>query len=179
MNPSRDTRLLIILPTLENITLACEHTKSFQCNRKLTQAMYAVALFAALRVGEITYRGNEPGQNIISISQIAFMKTREGTVTALKLTFRNYKHSDSSSPEDIFIYRERPVCQVYLLSEYINILGQFSRPLFCWSDASPISRSFFVTALKADLQFCDLDISHHKTHSFRIGAASWAAAKGM
>ena len=29
--------------------------------------MYAVALFAALRVGEITYRGNQPGQNIISI----------------------------------------------------------------------------------------------------------------
>ena len=109
--------------------------------------MYAVALFAALRVGEITYRGNQPGQNIISISQIAFMKTREGTVTALKLTLRNYKHSDSSSPVDIFIYRERPVCQVYLLSEYINIRGHFPGPLFCWPDASPMSRSFFVTAL--------------------------------
>ena len=109
--------------------------------------MYAVALLAALRVGEITYRGNQPGQNIISISQIAFMKTREGTVTALKLTFRNHKHSVSSSTVDIFIYRERPVCQVYLLSECINILGQFPGPLFCWPDASPISRSFFVTAL--------------------------------
>ena len=122
---------------------------------------------------------NLPGQNIISIGQIAFMETREGTVTALKLTLRNYKHSDSSSPVDIFIYRERPVCPVYLLSEYINIRGQFSGPLFCWPDASPITRSFFVTALKVDLQFCDLDISHYKTHSFRIGAASWAAAKGM
>ena len=142
--------------------------------------MYAVALFAALRVGEITYRGNQPGQNIISISQIAFMKTREGTVTALKLTLiRNYKHSDSSSPVDIFIYRERPVCQVYLLSEYINIRGHFPGPLFCWPDASPLTRSFFVTALNAELQFCDLDISHHKTHSFRIGAASWAATKGL
>ncbi|CAH3171233.1 unnamed protein product, partial [Porites lobata] len=85
-------------------------------NKKLTQAMYALAFFAALRVGEITYRGNPPGQNIISIGQIAFMETREGTVTALKLTLRNYKHSDSSSPVDIFIYRERPVCPVDLLS---------------------------------------------------------------
>ena len=51
--------------------------------------MYAVVVFASLRVGEITYRGNQPGQNIISISQIAKMKTREGTVTALKLTLRN------------------------------------------------------------------------------------------
>ncbi|CAH3146405.1 unnamed protein product [Porites lobata] len=179
MNPSRDTRLPISLPILENIILACEHTKSSLYSKKLTQAMYALAFFAALRVGEITYRGNLPGQNIISIGQIAFMETREGTVTALKLTLRNYKHSDSSSPVDIFIYRERPVCPVYLLSEYINIRGQFPGPLFCWPDASPITRSFFVTALKEDLQFCDLDISHYKTHSFRIGAASWAAAKGM
>ena len=105
------------------------------------------------------------------------MKTREGTVTPLKLTLRNYKHSDSSSPVDIFIYRERPVCQVYFLSEYINIRGHFPGPLFCWPDASPISQSFFVTALKEELQVCDLDISHYKTHSFRIGAAS--RAKGM
>ena len=78
MNPSRDTQLLISLPTLENITLACEHTKSSQYSRKLIQAMYAVALFAALRVGEITYRGNQPGQNIISISQIDRLYENQG-----------------------------------------------------------------------------------------------------
>ena len=50
MNPSRDTQLLISLPTLENITLACELTKSSQYSRKLIQAMYAVALFAALEL---------------------------------------------------------------------------------------------------------------------------------
>ena len=81
------------------------------------------------------------------------MKTREGTVTPLKLTLRNYKHSDSSSPVDIFIYRERPVCQVYFLSEYINIRGHFPGPLFCWPDASPISQSFFVTALRKSCKF--------------------------
>ena len=141
--------------------------------------MYALAFIAALWVGEITYQGNPPGQNIIGIGQRAFMETREGTVTVLKLTLRNYKHSNSFTPVDIFIYPERPVCPVYLLSEYINIWGQFPGPLFSWPDACQITWSFFVTALKEDLQFCDLDISHHKTHSFRIGAASWAAAKGI
>ena len=81
--------------------------------------------FAALRVGEITYQGNLPAHNIISTGQIAFRETREGTVTALKLMLGNYKHSDSSSPVDIFIYRERPVCPVHLLSEYINISSSF------------------------------------------------------
>ena len=179
LNPSRDSRLPISLPILENIILACEHTKSSLYTRKLTQAMYAFAFFAALRVGEITYRVNQPCQNIIKICQLVFMKTRRGTVQAIKLTLRNYKHSDPSMPVDIFLYRERPVCPVSLLLAYVGLRGQFPGPLFCWPDASPISRSWFVTALTEDLQFCDLNVSHYKTHSFRIGAASWAAAKGM
>ena len=141
--------------------------------------MYAVAFFAALRVDELTHRGCQRGQNIININEIAFMKTREGTVTALKIVLRNYKHCDSANPVDIFLYRERPICPVYLLSEYITIRGQLPGRLLCWPYASPISRSFFVTALKEDLQSRDLDNSHYKTHSFRIGAASWAAAKGI
>ena len=141
--------------------------------------MYAVAFFAALRVSEITHRGIQPCQNIINTSQITFMKTGEGTVTALKIVLRNYKHCDSANPVDIFLYRERPICPVYLLSEYITIRGQLPGRLLCWPHVSPISRSFFVTALKEDLQFRDLDNSHYKTHNFRISAASWAAAKGI
>ena len=179
LNPSRDSRLPISLPILENIIVACEHTKSSLYSRKLTQAMYAFAFFAALRVGEITYRVNQSCQNIIRFRQIVFMKTREGNVTAIKLTLNNYKHSDTSCPVDIFIYQEKPVCPVSLLLEYVSLRGQLPGPLFCWPDASPISRSCFVTSLTEDLQFCDLDVSHYKTHSFRIGAASWAAAKGM
>ena len=179
LNPSRDSRLPISLPILENIILACEHTKSSLYSRKLIQAMYAFAFFAALRVGEITYRVNQPHQNIITISQLVSMKTREGNVSAIKLTLRNYKHSDSTSPVDIFLYREKPVCPVSHLLEYLSLRGQSPGPLFCWPDASPICRSFFVTALSEDLNFCDLDGSRYKSHSFRIGAASWAAAKGM
>ena len=80
--------------------------------------MYAIAFFAALRVGEITSRAHQPRQNIIAISQLVFLKTREGTVSAIKLTLRNYKHSDTSNPVDIFIYREKPVCAVSLLLEF-------------------------------------------------------------
>ena len=141
--------------------------------------MYAIAFFAALRVGEITSRAHQPRQNIIAISQLVFLKTREGTVSAIKLTLRNYKHSDTSNPVDIFISQEKPVCPVFLLLEFLCLRGQSPGPLFCWPDCSPISRSCFVAALTEDLQFCNLNVAQYKTHSFRIGAASWAAAKGM
>ena len=180
LNPSADSRLPITLPILEDIILAREHTKSSLYSRKLIQAMYAIAFFAALRVGEITSRAHQPRQNIIAIIQLVFLKTREGTVSAIKLTLRNYKHSDTSNPVDIFIYQEKPVCPVSLLLEFLCLRGQSPGPLFCWpADCSPISRSCFVAALTEDLQFCNLNVAQYKTHSFRIGAASWAAAKGM
>ena len=155
LNPSADSRLPITLPIFEDIILACEHAKSSLYSRKLIQAMYAIAFFAALRVGEITTRVHQPH------------------------SLRNYKHSDASNPVDIFIYREQPVCPVSLLLEFLSLRGQSSGPLFCWPDASPISRSYFVSALTEDLQFCNLNVAQYKMHSFRIGAASWAAAKGM
>ena len=106
----------ILLPDRAKSFMRLSVTHVMTNTRKLTQAICAVAFLAALRVGEITYRGNQPGQDIISASQIAFMKTKEGTVTAIKLTLRNYKHSGSSSPVDIFIYPERPVCPAWVCS---------------------------------------------------------------
>ena len=52
-------------------------------------------------------------------------------------------------------------------------------PLFCWPEGSPITTSYFVERLNAALTFCSLDTKLHNAHSFRIGAASWASAKGF
>ena len=48
-----------------------------------------------------------------------------------------------------------------------------------WPDGKAISRTFFIAQLNAALKFNNLDSSLYKGHSFRIGAASWAAAKGF
>ena len=65
MNPSHDTRLPISLPHLEKFISACEHTQSSVYSREMTQAMYAMACFAALRVGEITCRPTQPRENVL------------------------------------------------------------------------------------------------------------------
>ena len=38
---------------------------------------------------------------------------------------------------------------------------------------------YFTQSLKEVLQYCNLDENRYQTHSFRIGGASWVAAKGM
>ena len=57
--------------------------------------------------------------------------------------------------------------------------GTTSGPLFCWPGGAPVKRSIFVEQLNRALTFYNLDPTLYKAHSFRIGAATWAAAKGL
>ena len=105
------------------------------------------------------------------------MKNREGVVCAIIVTFRNY--SDPAVPVDIFLYRKKPMCPVSTVLAYLGLRGTSPGPLFRWPDASPISRTFFTKTLSDALRYCNLNGEGYTSHSFRIGAASWAAAKGM
>ena len=109
----------------------------------MTQAMYAMAFFAALRVGEITCRPKQPRRNVIFLNQIVFMKNREGVVSAIKVTFRNYRHSDPAVPVDNLLYREKPECLVSTVLAYLLLRSTSLGPLFCWPDASPNFPHFF------------------------------------
>ena len=51
-----------------------------------------------------------------------------------------------------------------------------SRP---YKNGHDSTSTFFTKALSDALRYCNLDVEGYKSHSFRIGAASWAAAKGM
>ena len=179
LNPARDSRLPISLPILEHIISSCVHTQATLYKRRLLQGMYAIAFFAALRIGEITCQPKQTNRNLIFINQASFMKRNGDSIDTIKLTLRHYKHSNPADPVNIFIYQAQPVCPVTLLLAYLNLRGTSPGPLFCWPDLSPISRNFFTQALADSLRFCDLDVSEYKSHSFRIGAASWAASKGM
>ena len=143
MNSSQDTRLPVSLPHLERIISASEHTQSSVYSREMTQAMYAMAFFAALRVGEITCRPTRPRVNVMFLNQIVFMKKRDGVVSAIKVTFRNYRHSDLAVPVDVFLYREKPVCLVSTVLAYLGLKSTSPGPLFCWPDAALISLTFF------------------------------------
>ena len=143
LNPSRDSRLPISLPILENIISSCVHTLLY--NRKLLQGMYAIAFFAALRIGEITCQPKQTNRNLIFPSQASFMKRHGDSIDTIKLTLTHYKHSNPTEPVNIFIYQAQPVCPVnlHVLLAYLNLRGTSPGPLFCWPDLSPLSRNFF------------------------------------
>ncbi|XP_031552422.1 uncharacterized protein LOC116289613 [Actinia tenebrosa] len=174
-----DARLRITLPILEQLLSAFDHTISSTYKGNLMKAMSVTAFFAALRIGEITIRNPTCVRNLIQLDQISFKRNRLGQVEAMQLSMKFFKHSDTSCPVVLSICPEKPVCPLSILALYLSLRGYTNGPLFCWPDNSPVRRQFFVNALNNALGFCGLDHKDYKTHSFRIGAASWAAEKGM
>lgn len=62
---------------------------------------------------------------------------------------------------------------------YLAVRGFSSGPLFCWQDGSPLTQPAFTDNLRTLLQLAGVDPSHYSGHSFRIGAATTAAANGL
>ena len=69
----------------------------------------------------------------------------------------------------------------YALKVYLALRKGNNGPLFQFADGSPVSRSFFTQKLRAVLEFnrFNTQVGLYKTHSFRIGAASDAATRGV
>ena len=72
-----------------------------------------------------------------------------------------------------------PVCPVKALLGYLAQRGQHPGPLFCWQDGSPLTRGQLVQEVRSALLGHGLDIRRYNGHSFRIGAATTAAACGF
>ena len=100
-------------------------------------------------------------------------------VVALKLTFGNFKHSYNQRPFSIILHCHNSCCPVRFLLHYLSLRGNRPGTLFLNSDNSPVSRTIFAELLSLSLKACVLDSTRYKGHSFRIGAASSAAERGM
>ncbi len=62
------------------------------------QGMYAIAFFAALRIGEITCQAKQFQRNLINFNQVTFVRNREEEVLAIRITLTHYKHSNPAEP---------------------------------------------------------------------------------
>ena len=73
------------------------------------------------------------------------------------------------------------ICPVRALKTYLSRTStDHAGPLFCYSNGTPLSRSQFTKELRALLaQGAGINIADYAGHSFRIGAATKAASKGL
>ena len=74
---------------------------------------------------------------------------------------------------------DNSLCPVSALLKYLIVYGTAPGLLFHFKDNTPLTKSKFTTKFCELLLLAGMDPKHYAGHSFRIGAASTAAAKGI
>jgi len=174
-----DSRLPITIPILHRLLESSSRLTGSHYQVCLFKAMCSLAFSAFLRVGEITTTTGISSSSTLELSQVTQLFDGSTTVVALKITFRDYKHNYNQRSFSLVIYRQQSFCPVQIMLDYLALRGYQSGPIFLSIDKVPVSRAFFTNQLSIAIKLCGLDPTRYKGHSFRIGAASHAADRGM
>ena len=174
-----DSQLAITLPILHRILESSVQFCHTPYDSLLFQAMCSLAFFACMWVGEITLTTTKERGSLIQLHQLTQLVDASQGVIALKFTFLDFKHNYNQRPFSVVINRHKNFCPVQIILDYLSLRGNRPGPLFCCADGSPVSRTILIDKLSMAIKYCGLDPSRYKGHSFRIGAASYAADAGM
>ncbi len=164
--PSKDICVPVTLDVLHNMCRMVDCLGYSRYKTSLFQAMLALAFHGFLRPGEITGSDNN--------LQLSHCKLQSSSI---KLTFFQFKHH-TGPPYFIEINATgHQFCPLNLMLKYLNVRGSCEGPLFCFPPNLSVSYNQFY-ALVANFKTA-LQISGKlMLHSFRIGAATWAAMNG-
>jgi hypothetical protein len=100
--------------------------------------------------------------------------------TAFRLLLRQSKTDPTGEGVEIYLGRSGSiVCPVEALLAYLAVRPPGGTHLFVWEDGRPLTRANLVFHLKQALGSMGFDMARYSGHSFRIGAATSAAAAGV
>ena len=80
--------------------------------------------------------------------------------------------------ENVILHHRTDLCPVTAVQNFLVLEGKASGPLFSLPEGVPYLRSQFDATLRLTVNISQFK-GKHLGHSFRIGAATEAAARGM
>ena len=100
--------------------------------------------------------------------------------TGVCLRIKQSKTDPFRQGVDVYVGATRKaVCQVDALLRYLEVRSSTAGPLFIHTDGIPLTRASLVSRLKQALCQVGIQPDAFNGHSFRIGAATTAAQRGM
>lgn len=150
-------------------------------NAKMLWAAACLAFFAFLRVGEFTSPTTNKFDSDadLSVSDVSVDNSLSPSMVFVHL--KRSKTDQLRRGVTIVLGRTNkvPLCPVSALLNYLVARGKAPGPLFIWSSGQFLTRAHFVVEVQKALELSGVDSSDFNGHSFRIGAATTAAAKGF
>ena len=114
----------------------------------------------------------------LNFSDIAMDNPKGPTV--LRVTIKQSKTDPFRRGIDLFLGKTATdLCPVKSMLNYLLVRGDGAGPLFKFQDGRLLTRQRLVDNIRAALQAAGIDQPKYCGHSFRIGAATTAAQRGM
>lgn len=179
LSPTVDSRLPITRDILLQIIKAIPHTISVLDYRIMLEALFSICFHAFLRLGEVTVKQGITSDKVIHLQDVEF-QYNGSTPSRVQLVLRYFKTQKMNKPVTICVEGSPTLdhCPVKTLHRYLSHSGHTSGPLFQYRDGSPITYNYVSKELSNIIKYVGLNPALYKGHSFRIGAATYAAQKG-
>ena len=164
-----------ILLKLREIWLS-QHSNDY----RMLWAASLLGFFDFLRAGEFTVPSMsafDPASHL-TLADVSIDSYQDPSV--LSVVIKKSKTDPFRHGVTLFIGRTHSkLCPVEAMLSYLSVRGSSSGPLFLFASGSPLSRQSLVEHLRSALLKAKFDSGAYCGHSFRIGAATTAAARGL
>ena len=172
-----DTRLPMSPELLQRLIEALPQVITALYDRVLFGTMCIFAFHGFLRIGEICAK-SKTSASVIQFSDVRLVQSGQ-SAEAVEIHMRTFKHSKNAVT---LLLPKRPgslLCPVAAARLYLSLAKQCTGPFFQHLNHTPVTYAFFSRHLQLVTTFLGLNPRLYTSHSFCIGAATYAASKGM
>ena len=106
------------------------------------------------------------------------LRSKEEKLHKLSLNIKHTKNIPPGTSENVILHHRTDLCPVTAVQNFLVLRGNTGSPLFSLPGGVPYPRSQFGAALWLTVNISQLK-GKYLGHSFMIGAATEAAARGM
>ena len=133
-----------------------------------------MAFAAFLRVGEITVKSNRDVHYVLSNKDINIDQSTSTIFVTIPFSQTDQKGVTST----LAVKQIEGLDLISAMIVYLNMKPNIQGPLFCHLNGKFLTRYQFHSILSAALRFLNYAVKKYNTHSFRIGAATFAFMNG-
>ena len=175
--PTR-TRLPITLPLLAQLRRSWLASRSGG-DALMLWAAASMCFFSFLRVGEVVVPSDSAFDPSIHLTA-KDVSVDSHSASYIAVNIKASKTDPFRRGVTIYLGQTHyQMCPVAATLRYLVERGLSEGPLFVFEDGGPLTRDWFVTAVREALANAGIDTSKYCDHSFWIGAATTAAERGI